>query len=192
MKAMRVIGGAVAAWLALSGCAHHLPPPTTRPEAGDYRIGREDVVEVVVWRDNDLTRVMPVRPDGKISLPLVGELVAEGKTTNELADEIRRQLGPFVDNPRVSVIVREVNARKFFVLGEVQKPGSFPLRGDVTVLQALAQAGGLAQFADPDGIVLVREHEGQVQRFRVRYSDLVGGDQSQAVYLAGGDTLYVP
>jgi polysaccharide export outer membrane protein len=192
MKAKRGMGVLMGAALALCGCTHRLPPPENRAEQGEYRLGREDVVEVSVWRDNDLSRVVPVRPDGKIAMPLVGELQAEGKTAPELAEEIRTKLGPFVENPRVTVIVREVNARKVFVLGEVQKPGSFPLRGDMTVLQALAQAGGLAQFADPDGIVLVREHDGKVERYNVKYSDMVDGNQNRAVFLSSGDTIYVP
>jgi polysaccharide export outer membrane protein len=180
--------------MSTASCAHRPPPPSGAREVTDeYRIGREDVVEVAVWRDNDMTRVVPVRPDGKISLPLLGEVNAAGKTGPELAEEIQKRLIPYVENPRVSVIVREINAQRFFVLGEVQKPGSFPLRGDTTVLQALAQAGGLAQFADPDGIVLVRrDADGSEHRYGVKYSQLVDGDRGNPLYLSSGDTLYVP
>jgi polysaccharide export outer membrane protein len=171
-----------------------MPPPAGRAEQAEYRIGPEDVVEVSVWRDADLSRVMPVRPDGRISLPLLGELQAAGKTGPELAQEIQRRLAALVEQPRVSVIVREVNARRFYVLGEVLKPGAFPLRGEVTLLQALAQAGGLGQFADADGIVLVRSVDGQEQRYQIKYSQLVEGSGSGAgtIYLSGGDTIYVP
>jgi polysaccharide export outer membrane protein len=181
----------VAAALAFAGCTKHVPPPDTNAQAAEYRIGREDVVEVSVWHDADLSRTMPVRPDGKISLPLLGELQAQGKTAPELASEIQQKLTPWVEKPKVSVIVREINAPRFSVIGEVVKPGIYPLRGRITVLQALAQAGGFNPFADQDGIVIVRERGSKIERYTVSYSDLVA-DQGAAVFLDAGDTLYVP
>jgi polysaccharide export outer membrane protein len=178
----------------LGGCSHRVPPPETPiTSAGAYRIGPEDVIEVAVWRDNDMSRVVPVRPDGRISLPLLGELDAVDKTAPELATEIQQKLTPFVEGtPKVSVIVREVNSPRFFVLGEVQKPGVFPMRGGVTVLQALAQAGGLATYADAEGIVIVRQVKDREARYSVRYSDLVNQDNRLPMYLDKGDTIYVP
>lgn len=194
MKAGRWVGGAVmAAALALAGCGRHTPPPQAEPQQqAEYHIGREDVLEVAVWRDNDLSRTIPVRPDGKISLPLLGELEAQGKTAPQLAEEIQKKLQPYVENPKVTVIVREVNAPRFSVMGEVQKPGSYALRGNVSLLEALAQAGGFNQFADQGGIVIVRTSNGKTQKYTVSYSDLVGGDGNGPVYLAPGDAIYVP
>ena len=194
MMAKRWAGAAVlTAALALVGCEKRVPPPMTEPKAeAEYHIGRADVLEVSVWRDNDLTRQLPVRPDGKISMPLIGEVVAQGRTAPELAAEIGEKLKPFVENPRVAVIVREVNAPRFNVIGEVQKPGSYAMRGNVTVLQALSEAGGFNQFADQDGIVIVRNSGAKTQRYTIKYSELVQGDGNGAVYLDQGDTLYVP
>lgn len=193
MKAGRWAGGAVmAAALALAGCGRHVPPPQAEPQQqAEYHIGRQDVLEVAVWHDNDLSRTVPVRPDGKISLPLLGELDAQGKTAPQLAQEIQKKLTPYVENPKVTVIVREVNAPRFSVMGEVQKPGTYALRGDVTVLEALAEAGGFNQFADQDGIVIVRQKGAKTERYTVSYSDLTSGDGS-AVFLAPGDAIYVP
>jgi polysaccharide biosynthesis/export protein len=193
MNGFRRAGGAVlAAAMVFCGCGRNVPPPQTNPqEQAEYQIGRQDVLDVSVWHDADISRVVPVRPDGKISLPLLGDVLAEGKTARGLASEIAERLKPFVDAPRVAVIVKEVNAPRFNVIGEVQKPGTFPLRGDVTVLEALSQAGGFNPFADQGGIVIVR-HQGQkTARYSVSYSDLVSGDE-KAVYLVAGDTVYVP
>ena len=127
--------------LLLSGCAHRA---TARVDNSDqpYRIGREDILDVAVWRDADLSRTLPVRPDGFISLPMVGELKAEGRTPTELSDEIREALKPYVQEPRVTVVVREVNSSRVFITGEVAHPGAYPLRGRVSILQAIALAGG--------------------------------------------------
>jgi len=181
----------LAASLFWVGCGKNVPPPQTGPQQSEYQIGREDVLDVSVWRDADLSREVPVRPDGKISLPLLGDVVAEGKTARELAKEISTKLQPYIDAPRVAVIVKQVNAPRFNVIGEVQKPGTFPLRGNLTVLDALSEAGGFNPFADQGGIVIVR-HDGQkTERYKVSYSDLVSGDE-RAVYLVPGDTIYVP
>ncbi|MBS2028819.1 MAG: polysaccharide biosynthesis/export family protein [Deltaproteobacteria bacterium] len=197
MGSRRILGGSgicgLLAALALSGCATTSAPPAQPQTLTEYHIGREDVLEVSVWHSEDLSRTLPVRPDGKISLPLLGELTAQGKTAGELAGEIQQKLRPYVEDPKVAVIVREVNAPRFHVIGEVQKPGTFPLRGSVTLLQALAAAGGFNPFADQDAITIVRQQEGQAtQRYTVRYSDMVKGNKGDAIYLDAGDTIYVP
>src|SRR5512146_842687 len=121
---------------------------TTKSERADsqppseYRIGREDVLEIVVWHEPELTRLMPVRPDGFIALPLAGEIEAAGKTPAELRDQITRALTPYVKDAAVAVLVREINGPRFSVLGEVAKAGTYPLRGAISVTQALATAGG--------------------------------------------------
>ena len=136
--------GAVASAVVLvSGCASTqvVPMADEAPDKGAYRIGKEDVLEVVVYREPELSRVVPVRPDGRISLPLAGEVEAAGKTPTELQDGLVKLLSPYVHDATVSVLVKEVNASKVFVLGEVIHPGGFPLRGPMSVVQAIAVAG---------------------------------------------------
>ncbi len=172
----------------LAACAHSKAVPKDL-SGSRYQIGREDILDVSVWRDADLSRVVPVRPDGMISLPLVGELVAVGRTADDLAKEIAQKLGPYVQEPRVVVIVREVNSPKVYVLGEVAHPGAFPLKGRMTVLQALALAGGPNEFASRSQIVVLRG--AQAERYEVDYTELVSTEQADFP-LAAGDTIYVP
>ncbi|MHB8418009.1 MAG: polysaccharide biosynthesis/export family protein [Myxococcales bacterium] len=196
MKGSRTEGYiAIAAWTitALSGsCAGSSANLPADPVQAEYRIGVDDVVEVAVWRDRDLSRTLPVRPDGRISLPLLGEVQAAGLTAGQLEKDISARLVPFVDKPAVAVIVREINSQRFYVVGQVTHPGAFALRGQVTVLQALAQAGGLAEFANQNGIVLLRRDGSRVRRYSLRYDDLVDARDGRAVYLGAGDTLVVP
>jgi polysaccharide biosynthesis/export protein len=183
---------AVVVGLALSGCAHQgktVPTPKDEP----FRIGREDMLEVSVWRDADLSRLVPVRPDGYISMPMIGEVKAEGKTPVQLSEELKEKLKPYVQEPKVTVIVREVNSSRVFVTGEVRTPGSYPLRGRVSALQAIALAGGFTDFADRDGVVIVRRgNEGG--SFAVRYSDWIADSENdrKEVVLMPGDTVVVP
>lgn len=188
------VGTALGTVVSSAGCAG-APVAGALPEAtaaGEYRIGLDDVLEVAVWRDPDLSRTVPVRPDGKISLPLVGELPAAGKTARELERELALRLAPFIRTPRVSVIVKEINAPRIFVMGQVLHPGAFPLRSPVTILQALAEAGGLAEFADQNSIVLLRHTGESVHRYSLRYDDLLEGKPERTVFLSPGDTLVVP
>ncbi len=178
----------------VSGCAHQRVKVETNEEVA-YRIGREDVLDVSVWRDGDLSRVVPVRPDGYISLPMVGELKAAGQTPQELEKIIKEKLTPFVQEPKVTVIVREVNSSRIFVTGEVARPGMFPLRGRVSVVQAIALAGGFSDFANTDGIVVIRNQDNGKQ-IPVRYSDLMSAEEGDQVMrdfaLLPGDTVVVP
>ena len=178
------------------GCAHN---QKTLPVAKDepYRIGREDVLDIAVWRDADLSRQVPVRPDGHISLPMIGDVPAEGKTTAQLADDIKQKLTPFIQDPKVSVIVHEVYASRVFVTGEVAHPGAYPLRGRISVVQAVALAGGFTPFADYDGIVVIRQGK-DAGKYPVRYSDLIkmdddeDGKKKPEAMLQPGDTIVVP
>jgi polysaccharide export outer membrane protein len=181
---------AVVGVLLLAGCAHK---PAMKVDNSDqpYRIGREDVLDVAVWRDADLSRTLPVRPDGYISMPMTGDVLAAGKTPTELAEEIKTRLQPYVQEPRVTVIVREVNSSRVFVTGEVTRPGAYPLRGRVSVIQAIALAGGFTDFANSDGITVLRS-DGQGGQIPVRYSDLLSPDGGQDVILRPGDTIVVP
>jgi polysaccharide export outer membrane protein len=185
--------GAAGALLALSACSGvSSQRPDPRPETGEYRIGREDVLEVVVWHEPELTRVVPVRPDGKISLPLAGEVDAAGKTPAELQEGLTRALGPYIQDAAVAVLVREINASRVYVLGEVARPGGFPLRGPMTVVQAIALAGGRTEFAR-GAVHWVRERaDGKSDRVDLSFDDLVTGEAEGALWLRGGDVLYVP
>jgi polysaccharide biosynthesis/export protein len=192
------MGMAVAMALLSVGCAHEARtvPGPVQPEP--YRIGREDVLDISVWRDPELSKVMPVRPDGYVSLPMVGDVAAAGKTPTELAEEIKGKLTPYVQEPRVTVSIKEVNSARVYVTGEVAHPGAYPLRGRVSVLQAIALAGGFTDFADRDGMKVLRKGQ-QAGQIPVRYSDLVAGEQKsneekldQDVDLIPGDTVVVP
>lgn len=157
-----------------------------------YRIGPEDVIRISVWENKELTLDVMVRPDGKISVPLIQDVQAEGLTAGELADLIERKLMVYVKDPHVSIIVLQVNATKFFVMGYVKSPGTYPLRGDVSVLQALSLAGGFTEFASPRRIRLVRK-SGNRQEVRViNYYDLIGGGGEGNYLLRPGDTIVVP
>ncbi len=166
--------------------------PDSRPDPGEYRIGREDVLEVVVWHEPELSRVVPVRPDGKISLPLAGEVLAAGKTPAELQAGLTKTLAPYIRDASVAVLVREINGPRVYVLGEVTKPGGFPLRGPVSVVQAIALAGGRTEFAGDDVVWLRQKPDGTSDRVELSFKDLVKGEAAGALWLRGGDVLYVP
>lgn len=177
-----------------AGCASAPvnPMPGDPPAAAEYRIGKEDVIEVVVYREPELSRVVPVRPDGFISLPLAGEVEAAGKTPAELEKGLSKMLSPYVHDATVSVLVREVNASKVFVLGEVVRPGSFPLRGPMSVVQAIALAGGRTPYAG-DRVDWVRQRpDGKTDRATVSFKQMVKGEATGELWLQNGDVLYVP
>jgi len=178
--------------LFLSGCAHRSAIPA---DDGDrpYRIGREDVLDIAVWRDPDLSRTVPVRPDGFISMPMAGDVIAAGKTPEELAEELKQKHWPYVQEPRITVIIREVNSSRVYVAGEVTHPGAYPLRGRVSLVQAIALAGGFTDFADSDGIVVIRT-DAEGGRIPVRYRDLISSNskEKRELILRPGDTIVVP
>jgi polysaccharide export outer membrane protein len=177
-----------------AGCASSasLQRPDPMPDATEYRIGREDVLEVVVWHEPELTRVVPVRPDGKISLPLAGEMEAAGKTPAELQAGLTKALGPYIQDATVAVLVREINGARIFVLGEVTRPGGFPLRGPMSVVQAIALAGGRSEFAGDEVVWLRQKPNGASDRVSLSFDELVQGEAAGALWLRGGDVLYVP
>ena len=149
------------------------------------------MIEVVVWHEPELTRVVPVRPDGKISLPLAGEMEAAGKTPAELQQGLTKKLGPFIQDASVAVLVREINGPRVYVLGEVTRPGGFPLRGPMTVVQAIALAGGRTEFANGDVSWLREQQDGKTERVKLSFDELVTGEAEGALWLRGGDVLYV-
>lgn len=156
-----------------------------------YRIGPEDVLHVSVWGNQELTLDVTVRPDGKISLPLVQDIQAEGLTAIELSDLLSRRLTAFIRDPQVSVIVTQVNSPKVFVIGNVTRPGPYPLRSDMSILQALSLAGGLTPFASPKSITVLRNDGGERDMRKVNYYDMI--DTGEGNYmLKPGDTIVVP
>lgn len=172
-------------------CAHTTTPPPALPQA-DYRLGVDDVVEVAVWKDPALSATVPVRPDGKISLPMVGDLLVVDRTPRDVEQEVQGKLKGFLADPIVSVMVKEVKAGRFFVLGEVIHPGSYPLTHHLTILQALALAGGPTEYARRGRMMLIRmSREGRAERFQVNYDAVVRG-KADAIRLLAGDTLYIP
>jgi polysaccharide biosynthesis/export protein len=160
--------------------------------ASEYHIGREDVLEIVVWKEPELSRVMPVRPDGFIALPLIGEVEAAGKTPSQLRQQLAKAFTPYVKDASVAVLVREINASRFSVMGEVVHAGTFPLRGAVSVTQALATAGGLGEFAGNEVVWLRQKPDGKTERVKLSVKDLVRGETEGALWLGAGDVLYVP
>ena len=180
--------GMVGLLLGAAGCSHHQQVSNDQlsPEA-TYRLSKEDVVEVSVWKEPELSRTMPVRPDGKITLPLVGDVQAEGLQPKELEESVQKRLASLVRDPHVTIIVHDVNGARVFVTGMVTHAGAFPLRSNMSVLQALALAGGLAEFADHGAIGIVR---GDGTHLTVDYDDLINGKSKLS--LAAGDTIVVP
>jgi len=157
-------------------------------------IGPEDVLAISVWKEPDISRNVPVRPDGKISLPLVGELQASGLTASQLQDVIAQKLKDYISNPQVNVIVQEVRSRSFNVVGKVLKPGSYDLAKPMTVLDAIALAGGFQDFAKVTKIYVLRRMEDGSQRMLpFNYKLVIKGKRlDENVELRSGDTIVVP
>jgi polysaccharide export outer membrane protein len=159
----------------------------------DYRIGPLDMLEIVFWQNKDLSASLMVRPDGKISLPLLNEIDAGGLTPEELRVKLVGQARRFIEDPQATVIVKQINSRNVFIMGEVAKPGTYPLAGSTTILQLIATAGGLSEFARSDQIIVVRTTDGQQANLRFNYKSLIKGkDLTQNIELHAGDTVVVP
>ncbi len=169
------------------------PPPQTFSQAApEYRMGPEDVLRISVWENRELTLDLVVRPDGKISMPLIQDVVAEGQTAAELANTIHQRLLTFLKEPQVSVIVLQVNAPKYYVMGNVTRPGTYPLRTETSILQALSLAGGFTQFASPRNIKLIRNTGGKQEVRKVNYNNVIDETGEGNYILRSGDTLVVP
>lgn len=162
-------------------------------KVAEFRIGSGDRLKISVWKHDDLSQEVTVRPDGNISLPLVGEVLAGGRTGPEIAKDVEARLAKFYTEPApVTVVVVDVKSYKVYVLGEVQKPGELVPGQQITVLQALAMAGGLTPFARKDAIVIVRRDARGERRIPFSYSAVVAGDLQQNLPLQSGDTIVVP
>ena len=158
----------------------------------DYVIGADDNLHISVWKEPDLTTSLPVRPDGKISLPLLNDVPAAGLTPMQLADSITEKLKKYISDPRVTVVVTAMNSRRVYILGEVLHTGAVPLLPNMTVLQALATAG-FTQFANVKGIYVLRTENGKQVKLPFNYKQVVkGADPRQNIALKPGDTVVVP
>lgn len=179
--------------VALIALASDTPKPAVPANAPGYVIGAQDILSVNVWKEPDLSSSVPVRPDGKISLPLLNDIQAAGLTPMQLADSINEKLKKFISAPQVSVVVTAVNSQHIYILGEVARPGAMPLLGDMTILQAISNAGGLSPFANAKGIYVLRTENGTQQRFAFNYKQAIkGGAGAQDIALKAGDTIVVP
>jgi polysaccharide export outer membrane protein len=181
-----------------SGLPKEIAEEINKPLPKEFPLGPEDVIEVNVWRNQDLSRIVVVRPDGMISLPLIGDVQASGLTAAQLSDRIAKRLNEFKENPTVSVSVKEVNSYFVYVVGEVGKPGKYPLKSYTSVLQAVSLAGGFNPYASKNSMVVLRTVKtpsGEEHRIRipVRFDDLVAGKDGIGNFtLRSGDTIVVP
>jgi polysaccharide biosynthesis/export protein len=165
-------------------------PATTDP---NYIIGAQDVLDISVWKEPEITRTVPVRPDGKISLPLLNDVQAAGLTPAQLTAEITTSLRKFVTDPEVTVIVEQINSQRVYILGEVTRPGAYPLLPGMTVLQALSSSGGFTQFANEKKIYVLRRVNGNQEKYFFNYKDVLNGKRAdQNIALKAGDTIVVP
>jgi polysaccharide biosynthesis/export protein len=191
--------------LFMFGCASQMSSPVeaqevaaqvaqiSQPDQEKYLLGPEDVIEVSVWKEPDMTKQLVVQPDGKIYYPLVGEIRAAGKTVKQLQEEISKRLEKFVTDASVTVILLRTQYYKFYVTGKVNKPGEFLVGRPTSVLQAIAMAGGLTPFASPKNIKVVRKAGGQDEVYNFDYKDVSRGQLLyQNIILQPGDTVVVP
>jgi polysaccharide biosynthesis/export protein len=189
--------------LSLVGPATAGQAPAGRPAPGpglpgvalpaDYVIGPEDVLGVLFWRDTDMTGDVTVRPDGKITLPLIGDIQAAGLPPDALRDLVQKGAEKFINDANVTVVVRQINSRKVFITGEVATPGAYPIIGPRTVMQIIALAGGLNEYADAKSITVMRTENGATKSFKFNYRDVSRGKGlEQNILLQPGDTIVVP
>jgi polysaccharide export outer membrane protein len=159
----------------------------------DYVIGPEDVLYIHVWKEEALTRTVPVRSDGMISLPLINDVQASGLTPLQLRERLTEKLKDFIDNPTVTVVVMEANSFKVFVSGQVRNPGVYRLRGETTLLQIISLAGDFTSEANPKKIVIIRRERGKDMRLEINYWEIMDGvNLGSNFVLKPGDTVFVP
>jgi len=197
MKALLMIG-LLACSLPLNAQDRTTPaPPDTAATAAvvfgesDYRLGPEDVIGVLVWKQPELSTSVVVRPDGKISLALLGELEATGKTALQLQEEIAKRLRQYVSDPMVSVVVKEINSPKISVLGQVRKPDRYRIKQRLTVLDAIALAGGFTDFAKRDKVTIIRNSGPDKIRLQINLKKVVQDEYGEVYYVEPLDTIYV-
>jgi len=197
MMVSRLVVAAVAvASLIVTGFASAQEQPEGRPGAeadGEYRIGPEDVLDIAVWNNAAISRAVPVRPDGRISLPLLNDVQAPGLTPMRLRDALAKRLAAFMPTPEVSVIVREVRSFRVSVIGEIKTPGRYELRTRTTVLDVLAQAGSFSDFASRSRIFVLRLNGGTLKRIPFNYNKVIAAEgEHENFVLRPGDIVVVP
>jgi polysaccharide export outer membrane protein len=169
------------------------PVPAGVPLPEGYVIGPEDVLNIVFWRDKDMSAEVTVRPDGRITLPLLNDMQVSGKTPDQLRDALMTAAAKYVEDPNVSVVVKTINSRKVFITGQVAKPGAYSLAAPTTVVQLIALAGGLHEFADAKNIVIIRTENGKPTAYPFNYKDVLKRKNlKQNIELKPGDTVVVP
>jgi len=169
------------------------PAPVSATSDPGYIIGPDDMLQISVWKEPELSGAVPVRPDGKISIPLVDDVQAAGLTAVDLSAQITEKLRKFVTGPHVTVIVTAINSRRVYVLGEVVRPGGFALLPDMNILQAISDAGGLTQFAHSKKVYVLRTEGGKQVKYPFNYSKVLKGESpEQNIALKPGDTIVVP
>lgn len=192
LAVLLLLTGSIAAMLVPAAAQARGQAVDTPP---DYVIGPDDVLSVVFWRENDLSAEVVVRPDGKISLPLLNDVEAAGLTPEQLRERLAKQAVAFVKDPQATVVVKAINSRKVFITGQVEKAGSYPLTSRMSVMQLIAMAGGLREYAKRDRIVVMRHQQGREVRFRFDYNKVLegrNGEDAQNLDLKPGDTVVVP
>ena len=186
---------AAIAWLlgalvapAIADAQEPLSAPAATPD--EYLIGIEDKLSISVWKEVDLSKAVVVRPDGKITFPLVGDIQAAGRSARQITDEVTRALTRFIKEPVVTVVVEEINSFKVFVIGEVATQGALNLRRRTRLLEAIALAGGLTTYADKSNVALMRYEEGKETRTRIDYRKVISGEKPELnVFLKPGDVI---
>ncbi|MDP3939978.1 MAG: polysaccharide biosynthesis/export family protein [Deltaproteobacteria bacterium] len=197
MKSVLVRSAIAALWFLTAGCEHFRGedaiPPSVMAVADEYRVGPSDVLSVSVWKQPDLTLgLTPIRPDGKISLPLLGDIDVEGLTALEINEVITERLKEFVSDPEVTVAVVQVNYPVVFLIGEINRPGPIPIRQNTTMLQVISMAGGFTPFADKDDVHIIRREGDMEYRIRFDYDEALKGKATKpTLYVKPGDVIVV-
>lgn len=172
---------------AAASAAVPAPPP------GDYTIGPDDILTIVFWKEKDMSSDVAVRPDGRISLPLLNDVDAAGLTPEQLRVKLAAAADKFLEEPTVTVVVKQINSRKVFITGQVPKPGPYPLTGPTNVVQLIAMAGGVLEYADSENIVIMRTVNGKPMSYEFNYKDVAKRKNlGQNIELKPGDTIIVP
>jgi polysaccharide export outer membrane protein len=184
---------AVTAQSAQPSAAEKASPSPAPGVSSTYVIQPSDVLDIQVWKEPEVSKSVPVRPDGKISLPLVNDIQASGLTAGNLTSELTERLKKFIADPQVTVMVTQVNSQRFYVMGEVTRGGTYPLAQGMTVLQGLSGAGGFTPFANPKKIYILRDQAGKQVKYPFNYKEVVKGkSQDENITLQPGDTIVVP
>ena len=176
---------------AQAGAAQAAPPAANAP-TDTYVIGPSDVLSITVWKETGLSSSLPVRPDGMISMPLLGDVLASGLTPLQLSDQISNKLKKYIQDPNVSVVVSQIHSKIVYLLGEVAKKGPIEMTPGLTVLEAIGSAGGLTDYANSKKIYILRNDGGKNEKIPVKYKQALKGDRSLDLVLKSGDTIVVP